>query len=349
MINKIYYIIKKCYKIIFIIGFVIMVLAKLSGGVFASTNYYDNDANYSQDPTVLIKQYYDNLCYNTIRYLVNKHNTTEAQWLADNILRRNNIYVTKGPSDYSSYIYVFWQDSPTQFINTHTGDFDYVSIPVVSGQLGYNDRITAGYIQGQGWVCIHDTYYNPSGYLYVPTCLIGYMNESLFNWARWEKGQADADTIASLLTVIADNTGDMSEKMDEMIEEQKETNDFMKDEDTSGVNTDFSNPSGSTSDSTASAFDGIFMRFYNSMTSNSSGVAIDVPIPFTNKNISIPSNLTRNILSQYMGQLFNDLLPLVWYFLVGLYILKDMAKIIQDIKSGDIMTKTDTNIKTDML
>lgn len=50
-----------------------------------------------------------------------------------------------------------------------------------------------------------------------------------------------------------------------------------------------------------------------------------------------------------MGALFNDLIPLVWYFLVGLYILKDMAKIIQDIKSGDIMTKTDTNIKTDML
>lgn len=349
MINKIYYIIKKSYKIIFIIGFIFMVLSKFS--VVFGANYYMDDSNYSQDPSYIIKTTYDNNCYHAIKFLMNPniHGTTYAQEVAYVIYNHYNYYVVP-TGDVTFRFYFIYDDKPTSYINSHddTG-FDYISVPTVYGVMHYNSYYDFGYYNNMNpHYQISKT--NVSAQTcYVPNILCNYGNESLYNWAKYELGYADTETIAGLLTVIATNTGDMSSKMDEMIEEQKETNDFMKSEDTSGVDTSYSNPGSGTSDSTESAFNGIFTRFYNAMTSNGYGTNITVPIPFTRKQITIPSNLTRNILAQYMGALFNDLIPLVWYFLVGLYILKDMAKIIQDIKSGDIMTKTDTNIKTDML
>lgn len=99
------------------------------------------------------------------------------------------------------------------------------------------------------------------------------------------------------------------------------------------------------SDITSDGFNGIFTRLYNGL--NSTPQRVSLTIPFTNTPMEIDPQATYNgfgenntILSFYQISI---------YAIVSLYILKDIAKIIQDIKTGDIATKTDTNIKANML
>ena len=98
-------------------------------------------------------------------------------------------------------------------------------------------------------------------------------------------------------------------------------------------------------DITATGFDNIFNMFYNGITSNP--VNIVLPIPFTNKTIIIEPNYIRNALGNQ--NILLNLIESFWYFAVSLYIVKDIQKVIEKIKSGDITSSSDTNIKADML
>lgn len=98
-------------------------------------------------------------------------------------------------------------------------------------------------------------------------------------------------------------------------------------------------------DITSSGFEGIFTRFYNNV--NATPQSVSLIIPFTDTPMTIDPNITYNALGD------NNIILTLWesfiFFLVSLYIVKDLQHIIELIKSGDITTHTDTNIKANML
>lgn len=154
-------------------------------------------------------------------------------------------------------------------------------------------------------------------------------------------------SIALILNAINENT----EQQAETTEEMKKLNDFMSSEDVDQDAYDMptDNP---TQDITQNGINTIFDRFYNTID-NWSANNIEVHIPFTNKAFLINANTTEVALTHFsnnsFAQLLKTLLNLVWYYVLARYIIKDIQKYIDGLKTGEILTKSDTNVKTEML
>ena len=130
---------------------------------------------------------------------------------------------------------------------------------------------------------------------------------------------------------------------------QQEQNDFIHQEtqdssvDINGFNNVDSN------DVTSNGLSGVFTNIYNSISSWSSK-DIKLPIPYTNKNIVIPSNYTNNMLSSFGGGWIITFISAIYYFIVSRFIIYSITGIINSIKSGSILeTDSKYNITTDML
>lgn len=115
-----------------------------------------------------------------------------------------------------------------------------------------------------------------------------------------------------------------------------------------GMNVDIPN------DVTTSSFNFIFSTIYNAITSEPR--PIEFSIPFIHYNFTISPYFIDEWLHQYdvtvaggYRNLVLDLIHSFYYFIISYYILNDIRKNIEKVKSGDIMTHTDTNIKADML
>lgn len=130
---------------------------------------------------------------------------------------------------------------------------------------------------------------------------------------------------------------------------QQEQNDFLKQESSdSDVSVD-SFSSVDVNDITGSGLNGIFTTIYNSIN-NWNSKDIILPIPFTDKSLTIPSNYTSNMLNKVGGDLLINIISTVYYFIVARFIIYSITGIINSIKSGSILeTNTKNNITTDML
>lgn len=112
------------------------------------------------------------------------------------------------------------------------------------------------------------------------------------------------------------------------------------------VNVDSSTlPGDDTNDITADGFNSLFDKIYTTFTS---GTAQDVviKIPFTNKSFTI------NAANVYGGAdlgIVKTLIQTFWYFVISYFIVQDIAKKINKIKSGDIEHVEENNIKEDLL
>lgn len=145
---------------------------------------------------------------------------------------------------------------------------------------------------------------------------------------------------------VADNTAEMIEQQEQIKEEINELNEFLSDTTTdNNTITDNMPSSNEYQDITESGFDNIFTTLRNTFTStNYTDVVFTVP--FSNgQTITLPSNLTENIIPNAI----KVLIQMVYWFMISRFIVKDIAKYIENAKSGDIFNSSDTNIKTDML
>ena len=89
------------------------------------------------------------------------------------------------------------------------------------------------------------------------------------------------------------------------------------------------------------------MVLYNLVHGSDHADNIRLTIPFVNYEFEIDYMLTLNMLNNYPVIL--NFLQTFYLFIISYYIVNDIRKNIEKIKSGDIMTHTDTNIKADML
>lgn len=98
---------------------------------------------------------------------------------------------------------------------------------------------------------------------------------------------------------------------------------------------------------------GIFTYIYNQLKnslSSQSAFAFQLTIPFTNKSFTISNNYLRNNFqnNSLMGSL-PSLIERFWWFVLGIYIAKDIYKKINKIKSGDLTNIENENITTELL
>lgn len=127
---------------------------------------------------------------------------------------------------------------------------------------------------------------------------------------------------------------------------QQELNNINSNITDDNVNVDSSSlPSDNTNDITANGFNTLFDKIYTTFTS---GTAQDVviKIPFTNKSFTI------NVANVYGGAnlgIVKTLIQTFWYFVISYFIVQDIAKKINKIKSGDIEHVQEDNIKEDLL
>lgn len=104
-------------------------------------------------------------------------------------------------------------------------------------------------------------------------------------------------------------------------------------------------PQDSTENVTLSGFNDIFQQLYNTFTSGSAKDVV-ITIPFTNKSFTINS---RNVYGNANLGLVKTLIEAFWYFVISYFIVQDIAKKINKIKSGDIEHVADSNVKEDLL
>lgn len=143
---------------------------------------------------------------------------------------------------------------------------------------------------------------------------------------------------------------EISQKIDETNEQLEEMNEFFN-SDTTPTITNSDLPTDTMTDVTSSGFDGIFTKIYNAFTAQGFET-INITIPYLNYTFSVSSDFTRLAIRHFTSNIgtysFENFFYLLWYFAFSRYIVLDIYKYINDIKNGNI-SKTDTNIKADML
>ena len=160
-----------------------------------------------------------------------------------------------------------------------------------------------------------------------PYILYGYRSPYINSWLI-DQSDTSAKDIASAVQELNDNLTN--------------TNPSSADDDTISDGIDFDT---GTQDTTAGGFNSIFNKFYNGISETPRQIV--VPIPYANTSFTIDPNWTANALgaNSWIVTTINSL----WFCLVGLYIYKDIQKLIEKIQNGSIATSSDTNIKTEML
>lgn len=107
-------------------------------------------------------------------------------------------------------------------------------------------------------------------------------------------------------------------------------------------------PTDNTADPTQSGVDNIFQTIYNSFTS---GTAQDIvlPIPFTNKSITIEANYLYNALRNNNANWIINIIQAFYWYIISRFIIKDIMGKIRKIKQGNFENIQNSNIKEDML
>lgn len=104
-------------------------------------------------------------------------------------------------------------------------------------------------------------------------------------------------------------------------------------------------PTDNTSDITADGFNNIFNQLYKTFTTQTAQDLV-ITIPFTKKSFTINSS---TVYSGAKLGFVKTLIETFWYFVISYFIVQDIAKKINKIKSGDIENVQQDNIKEDLL
>lgn len=123
-------------------------------------------------------------------------------------------------------------------------------------------------------------------------------------------------------------------------------NDNINNNDTSEIDTSGITNSDTTVDITEGGFNSIFATLQSYFTSNNGGSMV-LTIPFVNKSITISKSSVYGNFKQLST--IENLASLAWYFVISLYIVKQVQKMINKIKSGNLEDVVDNNIKADIL
>lgn len=163
-----------------------------------------------------------------------------------------------------------------------------------------------------------------------------------YNWTM--SLTAEQQTIEEQTTQQEINEGisNLNNSINDLNNTQQETNDFLKD------NTFDENiikmPSVEFNENYTNYGDRIFTLLKNVFTSDNY-VDFEFTVPFTDKKIIIPSNYIES----HLPQIIINLIRLVYWYVIGRFVLKDILKTIDKLRQGDFFLQSEEDIKTEVL
>lgn len=153
-------------------------------------------------------------------------------------------------------------------------------------------------------------------------------------------------------SILQDNQDIINQNTD-MINEQQQINSNLENLNDNLMNDNFDNsnlnlPTNNTQNTADSGLNNIFINMYNAFCT---GVAQDIvlPIPFTNKNITIEPDFLYNALYNSNANWLILFIQAFWGYLIGRFIVLDVNSKFNKIKSGNIENLENSNIKGDLL
>ena len=123
-------------------------------------------------------------------------------------------------------------------------------------------------------------------------------------------------------------------------------NDNLNNNDVSNVDTSGITNSDTTVDITQDGFNSIFNTLQTYFTSNNGG-SLTITLPFVNKTITISKGTVFGNFKQLST--IENFASLAWYFVISLYIVKSIQRMINKIKGGNLEDVVDNNVKADIL
>lgn len=147
-----------------------------------------------------------------------------------------------------------------------------------------------------------------------------------------------------------DITREYSEQSEQTrIQIQQSTTDInnnINNNDVSDVDTSEITNADTTVDITQAGFNSIFNTLQTFFTSNYGG-SLTITLPFVNKTITISKSSVFGNFKQL--SIIENFASLAWYFVISLYIVKSIQKMINKIKGGNLEDVVDNNVKADIL
>lgn len=178
------------------------------------------------------------------------------------------------------------------------------------------------------------------------------LTKSILNIEQYSKWSVEnLESINKKLdTISAQIQAKQDEIKNEVTKQGTDINNSVNNVDSSINNSDVSAdssslPSDNTADITADGFNNIFTQLYNTFTSGSAKDLI-ITIPFTEKSFTINSS---NVYGSADLGFVKTLIQLFWYFVISYFIVQDVGKKINKVKSGNIEDVQENNVKEDLL
>lgn len=114
----------------------------------------------------------------------------------------------------------------------------------------------------------------------------------------------------------------------------------------SNINLDNNLPTIQIQDITQVGFGELFTKIRDAFTKDDIGAYITFTLPFVNKTFTLSF---YNIYGNFNLTVVKQIVTPFWYFVVSLYIVKDIAKQLNKLKSGNIDNVANENVKEDLL
>lgn len=253
-------------------------------------------------------------------------------------------------------------------LDVYLGDIEYTNHDVIT--INYNDNYFAidleKYEINDGIISIPQQDIN-NNIVFVETASVGFEYDSFQTvpGTGYDMGTYNVSLTASSVTQLNTNTdryiqnniyinqeetvnaiNSQTEAINQQTDAINEQTELIKDDTVESSASDL--PTTDVNNPTENGIDNIFQSIYNAFCV---GQAQDIifPIPFTNKNISLSPYYVRDMLNNNGASWVYTLIQAFWGYLIGRYIISDISKKIDKIKSGNIENVENSNIKEEML
>lgn len=340
IITTIKKIIKKYFLVVLLVIVFVLSAITSSYGV-----YYTDVNNYEQDPSYLIKTFYDNQSVYFIKLLLNVKNQDEFANMMDDIAtKRQFMFVQNISTSVWRLYYVNGQST-----NTSEGLFNIdnsTQIPTVYYQHNCNYYYEIGWNNGYYLIRVDG---NPYHSIQVPLAIDLYTNPSLFSYAEaYTKG--DFFTQLEILFTIQNQLNYTNTLLNQIRNSLDTVNNNITNDNTTGISTDIISENPLQQGESEDFFNSVYSTIVNGLTRPYSKSLV-IPFPFVDYIFSFNSMFLSDTLENFTDGVVPilDLIHLFWYFTIGIYIYKDIQKYKDEFRSGEVLKKTDTNIKTEML
>lgn len=253
-------------------------------------------------------------------------------------------------------------------LDVYLGDVQYTNHDVIT--INYNDNYFAidleKYEINDGIISIPQQDIN-NNIVFVDTASIVFEYDSFQTvpGTGYDLGTYNISLSASTVTQLNSNTdryiqnniyinqeetvnaiNNQTDAINQQTDAINEQTDLIKDDTVESSASDL--PTTDVNNPTENGIDNIFQSIYNAFCVGEAQNIV-FPIPFTNKNITLSPYYVRDMLNNNGASWIYTLIQAFWGYLIGRYIISDISRKIDKIKSGNIENVENSNIKEEML